>query len=104
MISLHMNTEQIKMAISPRCLDVLIIIQIDEIAEKCTPHVNMAIESSGVSREDVVKWDKFWQHFNRFWRGNTSFMIILNMYSTANAEIEILTRVNNSLERQVIHK
>ena len=76
MISLHMNREQIKMVVSPGCLDVLTIIPIDEIVEKGIPHVKMATESSGISKEDVAKWDKIWKYFNRFWCRNAPFMTI----------------------------
>ena len=56
---LHVSMKQIKMEMSTGFLDMLTTIPIDEIVEQGVPRVKIVIESSGISKEDVVNGTNF---------------------------------------------
>ena len=92
--------QQIKMAMSENCIDILRIMPKKEILKKGTPYVQDAIKSSGLlNKDDNKKWDKFWVHFKKFWMSNSDFISLWNIDGDAADEVKMHTRVNNGLER-----
>ena len=89
---------------SPGFMDNLTMTPIEQIAEKGMSCVKMAIESSGISKKDLVKWSKFWKHFNKFQCVIESFVTIWSTHSNKKKENDVRSRVNNGLEMKVIHK
>ena len=59
MIQLGINKDQIHLAMSKGCIDILTIIPKDKIIDKGILHAQTAIESLDLSRPDKAKWNKF---------------------------------------------
>ena len=98
--SLGICKQQIKMAMSENCIDILCIIPKEEILKKGMPYVQDAIKSSGLlNKDDDKKWDKLWVHFKKFWMSNAYFISLWNINGNAVDEVKMHARVNNGLER-----
>ena len=98
--SLGICKQQIKMAMSENCIDILCIIPKEEILKKGMPYVQDAIKSSGLlNKDDDKKWDTFWVCFKKFWMSNECFVSLWNINGNSVDEVKMHTRVNDGLER-----
>jgi len=95
MKKIGIDKEQIEMAMSTNCLDVLTIIPPDEVRSKGIPYVKQAIESANLTVEDRRKWEKFWKYFCKFWMSSDEFIKMWNHHNVADTE----DVTNNGLER-----
>ena len=75
-------------------LDLLTIILQDDVEQHGIPFLRTKFED-GLSEEDVAKWDKFWDYFQRTWM---PIMDSWNICKEDGEYKEILNRTNNGLE------
>ena len=79
-------------------LEVLTIINPSKISWKGIPYVCSIIDD-GLDHKDLMKMEKFWTYFNKFWMRSPSFIVTWNVFGHYKEETMKLQRTNNGLER-----
>ena len=60
-------------------LEVLTLINPNEIRWKGIPYVRSIVED-GLEYEDLVKMEKFWAYFEKYWMKSPSFIVTWNVF------------------------
>ena len=75
-------------------LDLLRMIPQDNIEDFCIPYVRSVIED-GLSKEEIEKWDLFWEYFTKTW---ISILDSWNICLKDGSYKDLMNRTNNGLE------
>ena len=105
---LDMDEEQVSMVIEKNCLDILTVIPKYKIKEKGIPYVKNTISQMDLTKQDCVKWEKFWKYLKSFWMSSFDFIKTWNINNQGEecsedydkeAFYECHNRTNNGIER-----
>ena len=74
MIKLKIDDEQMGVTMTKLVIDVLTDIPRDEIIEKGISYVRSILDKECTTREDIQKWDLFWEYFVGYWCSSRGFI------------------------------
>ena len=98
LIDLKFKYEIVERMMWDHTLEILTLINPSEIKWKGIPYVRSIIDGD-LDHDDMVKMEKFWNYFDKFWMRSPSFIVTWNVFGHYKDKQMKLQRTNNGLER-----